>query len=133
MFLVVKEPQSQPTLTSKLSGLQLIKNATNTEIDNTKIALNTSILLLLDSGSSSSASSKFGSESVMDDSGSGSGDKQTWPALGVGGEDHRPGPDISSGTFFMKKTRYVYVKYFLNRVHPYKHQHRPPYKTILMV
>ncbi|MFS7924287.1 hypothetical protein Hanom_Chr03g00270831 [Helianthus anomalus] len=56
-----------------------------------------------------------------------------WPALGVDGEDHRPGPDISRGTFFMKKTRYGYVKYFFNRVHPYKHQHRPSYKTILMV
>ncbi|MFS7930539.1 hypothetical protein Hanom_Chr04g00345511 [Helianthus anomalus] len=33
--------------------------------------------------------------------------------LGVGGEDHRPGPDILRGTFFYEKTRYVYVKYFL--------------------
>ncbi|MFS8015947.1 hypothetical protein Hanom_Chr15g01362701 [Helianthus anomalus] len=24
----------------------------------------------------------------------------SWPALGVGGEDHRPGPDILKGTFF---------------------------------
>ncbi|MFS8027312.1 hypothetical protein Hanom_Chr16g01497251 [Helianthus anomalus] len=32
---------------------------------------------------------------------------------GVGGEDHRPGSDVSRGTFFMKKARYVYVKYFL--------------------
>ncbi|MFS7992937.1 hypothetical protein Hanom_Chr12g01088171 [Helianthus anomalus] len=33
------------------------------------------------------------------------------PALGVGGEDHRPGPGISEGTLFLeKKTRYVYVK-----------------------
>ncbi|MFS7934661.1 hypothetical protein Hanom_Chr05g00394251 [Helianthus anomalus] len=31
----------------------------------------------------------------------------------VGGENHRPGPDISRGTFFYEKTRYVYVKYFL--------------------
>ncbi|MFS8014113.1 hypothetical protein Hanom_Chr15g01340801 [Helianthus anomalus] len=46
----------------------------------------------------------------------------TWPALGVGGEDHRPGPDISRGTCFYEKTRYVYVKYFFNRVHSYKHQ-----------
>ncbi|MFS7973999.1 hypothetical protein Hanom_Chr09g00863271 [Helianthus anomalus] len=58
---------------------------------------------------------------------------QARPALGVDGEDHRPGPDILRGTFLMKKIRYVYVKYFFNRVHPYKHQHRPPYKTILMV
>ncbi|MFS8025056.1 hypothetical protein Hanom_Chr16g01470491 [Helianthus anomalus] len=32
---------------------------------------------------------------------------------GVGGEDHRPGPDISRGMFFYEKPRYVYVKYFL--------------------
>ncbi|MFS8007036.1 hypothetical protein Hanom_Chr14g01256241 [Helianthus anomalus] len=36
-----------------------------------------------------------------------------WPALGVSGKDHRPGPDISRGTFFTKKTQYIYVKYFL--------------------
>ncbi|MFS7939886.1 hypothetical protein Hanom_Chr05g00457201 [Helianthus anomalus] len=53
---------------------------------------------------------------------------------GVGEEDHRTGPDISRGRFFfMKETRYVYVKYFFNSVHPYKHQHRPTYKTVLMV
>ncbi|KAF5784693.1 putative AT-hook motif nuclear-localized protein [Helianthus annuus] len=56
-----------------------------------------------------------------------------WPALSVGGEDHQPGPDISRGTFFYEKSRYVYVKYLFNRVHSYKHQHRPPYKTIIMV
>ncbi|KAJ0880044.1 hypothetical protein HanRHA438_Chr10g0458681 [Helianthus annuus] len=27
-----------------------------------------------------------------------------WPALKVGGEDHRPGPAISKGTLFKKKT-----------------------------
>ncbi|MFS8010120.1 hypothetical protein Hanom_Chr14g01293271 [Helianthus anomalus] len=32
---------------------------------------------------------------------------------GVGGENHWSGPDISRGTFFYEKTRYVYVKYFL--------------------
>ncbi|MFS7990131.1 hypothetical protein Hanom_Chr11g01055161 [Helianthus anomalus] len=36
---------------------------------------------------------------------------------GVGGEDHWPGPNILRDTFFffffMKKTRYVYVNYFL--------------------
>ncbi|MFS8003980.1 hypothetical protein Hanom_Chr13g01220201 [Helianthus anomalus] len=53
---------------------------------------------------------------------------------GVGEENHRIGPDISRSTFFLeKKKRYVYVKYFFNWVHPYKHQHSPPYKTIFMV
>ncbi|MFS7914841.1 hypothetical protein Hanom_Chr02g00158291 [Helianthus anomalus] len=32
---------------------------------------------------------------------------------GVGGEDHRPGPDILRGTFFKEKNRYVHIKYFL--------------------
>ncbi|MFS8012138.1 hypothetical protein Hanom_Chr14g01317311 [Helianthus anomalus] len=52
--------------------------------------------------------------------------------LGVGEEDHRLGPGISRGTFFfMKKTRYVYVKYFFNSVHLYKHQHSPLTKLFL--
>ncbi|MFS7954311.1 hypothetical protein Hanom_Chr07g00628791 [Helianthus anomalus] len=57
----------------------------------------------------------------------------SWPALGVGGEDYWPGPGISRDTLFSKKTLYVYVKYFFNRIHQYKQQHRPSYKTIFMV
>ncbi|MFS8015630.1 hypothetical protein Hanom_Chr15g01358951 [Helianthus anomalus] len=55
----------------------------------------------------------------------------------AGPEGGRGGPPAMAryfkGTFFMKKIRYVYVKYFFNMVHSYKHQHRPPYKTFLMV
>ncbi|MFS7951297.1 hypothetical protein Hanom_Chr07g00593411 [Helianthus anomalus] len=52
---------------------------------------------------------------------------------GVGGEDHRPGPDILRGTFFKEKKPICTYKIFFNRVHTCKHQHMPPYKTILMV
>lgn len=67
-----KKSQNQPTFTSNPSWFQFTKFAANTEMNNTKIALNKIILLVLACGSSSSTSSKLGSESVIDDSGSGS-------------------------------------------------------------